>query len=205
MLVLYISSVLYALERRSIFKFPRSWLAAATLIVSAVSLGAQTAPPADLDSYVANSMKTFDVPGIAVAIVKDGKVVVAKGYGVRKLGDPTPVDEYTMFGIASITKSFTTAALATLVDEGKLSWDDPVYQWLPSFVMYDSYASREATLRDLLTFSSGMGLGEGDLLFWPQTTYSREEIIYKLRFMKPASSFRSHYAYDNLLYMAAGQ
>jgi len=163
-----------------------------------------TAPP-DLDSYVASSMKTFDVPGMAVAIVKDGKILVAKGYGVRKLGDPTPADEFTMFAIGSNTKAFTTAALATLVDEGKLSWDDPVYQRLPGFVMYDPYVSHEMTIRDLLTHRSGMGLGEGDLLFWPHSTYTREEVIYKLRFMKPQSSFRSHYAYDNLLYMTAGQ
>jgi CubicO group peptidase (beta-lactamase class C family) len=164
-----------------------------------------TAPPADLDTYVASSMKTFDVPGMAVAIVKDGKIIVAKGYGVRKLGEPTPVDEFTTFGIGSNTKAFTTAALATLVDEGKLSWDDPVYQRLPGFVMYDPYVSHEMTIRDLLTHRSGMGLGEGDLLFWPHSTYTREEVIYKLRFMKPSSSFRSHYAYDNLLYMTAGQ
>ncbi len=179
---------------------------AATLITSA---GAQssppTAPPADLDTYVAASMKAFEVPGMAVAIVKDGKIVVAKGYGVRKLGNPTPVDEFTLFGIGSNTKAFTTAALATLVDEGKLAWDDPVYQRLPGFVMYDPYVSHEMTIRDLLTHRSGMGLGEGDLLFWPHSTYTRDEIIYKLRFMKPASSFRSHYAYDNLLYMTAGQ
>jgi CubicO group peptidase (beta-lactamase class C family) len=162
-------------------------------------------PPSDLDAYVANSMKTFEVPGMAVAIVKDGKVVVAKGYGVRKLGEATPVDEFTMFGIGSNTKAFTTAALAGLVDAGKLAWDDPVYQRLPGFVMYDPYVSHEMTIRDLLTHRSGMGLGEGDLLFWPHSTYSRDEIIYKLRFMKPASSFRSHYAYDNLLYMTAGQ
>src|SRR5579862_4465095 len=166
---------------------------------------APSAPPADLDAYVASSMKTFDVPGIAVAIVKDGKILVAKGYGVRQVGDPAPVDEFTTFGIGSNTKAFTTAALAILIDEGKLSWDDPVYQRLPGFVMYDPYVSHEMTIRDLLTHRSGMGLGEGDLLFWPHTTYSREEIIYKLRFMKPASSFRSHYAYDNLLYMTAGQ
>jgi CubicO group peptidase (beta-lactamase class C family) len=161
--------------------------------------------PADLDSYVASSMKTFDVPGVAVAIVKDGKIVVAKGYGVRKLGEVTPVDEFTMFGIGSNTKAFTTVALAMLIDEGKLSWDDSVYQRLPGFVMYDPYVSHEMTIRDLLTHRSGMGLGEGDLLFFPHTTYTREEIIYKLRFMKPASSFRSRYAYDNLLYMTAGQ
>jgi len=161
--------------------------------------------PADLDAYVASSMKTFDVPGIAVAIVKDGKILLAKGYGVRRLGDPAPVDEFTQFGIGSNTKAFTSAALATLVDEGKLSWDDPVYQRLPGFVMYDPYVSHEMTIRDLLTHRSGMGLGEGDLLFWPPSTYTRADVIYKLRFMKPHSSFRSHFAYDNLLYMAAGQ
>ena len=174
-------------------------------LILVTSAWAQSSPPADLDAYVAASMKTFEVPGMAVAIVKDGKILVAKGYGVRKLGDPTPVDEFSLFGIGSNTKAFTTAALATLVDEGKLSWDDPVYQRLPGFVMYDPYVSHEMTIRDLLTHRSGMGLGEGDLLFWPHSTYTREEVIYKLRFMKPASSFRSHYAYDNLLYMTAGQ
>src|ERR1700690_3444391 len=150
-------------------------------------------------------MKTFDVRGMAVAIVKDGKILVAKGYGVRKLGDPTPIDEFTLLGIGSNTKAFTTAALATLVDEGKLAWDDPVYQRLPGFVMYDPYVTHEITIRDLLTHRSGMGLGEGDLLFFPPSSYSRDEILHRLRFMKPASSFRSHYAYDNLLYLAAGQ
>jgi CubicO group peptidase (beta-lactamase class C family) len=166
---------------------------------------AASSPPADLDAWVASSMKTFDVPGMAVAIVKDNKVILAKGYGARKLGDPTPADEFTMFAIGSNTKAFTTAALATLVDEGKLAWDDRVYQRLPGFVMYDPYVSHEMTIRDLLTHRSGMGLGEGDLLFWPHSTYTRNEIIYKLRFMKPASSFRSKFDYDNLLYMTAGQ
>lgn len=187
---------------QSHLKYFAKLLAALALATSA---WAQSAPPADLDAYVAASMKTFDVPGMAVAIVKDGKIVLAKGYGVRKVGDPTPVDEFTLFGIGSNTKAFTTAALATLVDEGKLSWDDPVYRRLPGFVMYDPYVSHEMSIRDLLTHRSGMGLGEGDLLFWPHTTYTRDEVIYKLRFMKPHSSFRSHYAYDNLLYMTAGQ
>jgi CubicO group peptidase (beta-lactamase class C family) len=168
-------------------------------------LQAQNAPPADLDAYVARVMKTFDVPGLSVAIVKDGKVVWAKGYGARKLGEPTPVDENTLFGIGSNTKAFTSAALATLVDAGKISWDDRVYERLPGFQMYDPYVSHEMTIRDLLTHRSGMGLGEGDLLFWPHTTFTREDIIYRLRFMKPASSFRSRFAYDNLLYMTAGQ
>jgi CubicO group peptidase (beta-lactamase class C family) len=188
---------------------PARWLRRSVALASVIFAASATAqtnlPPPDLDAYVAASMKTFDVPGMAVAIVKDGKVVVAKGYGVRKHGESTPVDEFTQFGIGSNTKAFTTAALATLVDEGKLSWDDPVYQSLPGFVMYDPYVSHEMTIRDLLTHRSGMGLGEGDLLFWPHSTYTRDEIIYKLRFMKPASSFRSTYAYDNLLYMTAGQ
>ena len=167
--------------------------------------GQASSPPEDLDAYVARAMKTFDVPGIAVAIVKEGKVVITKGYGVRKMGAAVGVDENTLFGIGSNTKAFTAAALATLVDEGKIGWDDPVYERLPGFQMYDPYVSHEMTIRDLLCHRSGMGLGEGDLLFWPHTTYTREDIIYRLRFMKPASSFRSHYAYDNLLYIAAGQ
>jgi CubicO group peptidase (beta-lactamase class C family) len=182
------------------------WFSCLVLLMACVqSLPAQTTPPADFDSYVARVLKTFDVPGLSVAIVKDGKVVFAKGYGVRKMGNPTPVDENTLFGIGSNTKAFTSAALATLVDERKICWDDRVYERLPGFQMYDPYVSHEMTIRDLLTHRSGMGLGEGDLLFWPHTTYSREEIIHRLRFMKPASSFRSRFAYDNLLYMTAGQ
>src|ERR1700682_2943092 len=175
------------------------------VLLCAGSALAQNTPPGDLDAYVARAMKTFDVPGLCVAVVKDGKTLLAKGYGIRKLGDATPVDADSLFGIGSNTKAFTTAALATLVDAGKISWDDPVYQRLPGFQMYDPYVSHEMTIRDLLTHRSGMGLGEGDLLFWPHTTFTREDIIYRLRFMKPASSFRSRFAYDNLMYIAAGQ
>ena len=184
----------------------RQWpLAFLLCIVCIAPLQAQNAPPADLDAYVARVLKAFDVPGLSVAVVKDGKVVLAKGYGIRKLGESTAVDESTLFAIGSNTKAFTSAALASLVDAGKISWDDPVYERLRGFQMYDPYVSHEMTIRDLLTHRSGMGLGEGDLLFWPHTTFTREEIIYRLRFMKPASSFRSRFAYDNLLYMTAGQ
>ena len=161
--------------------------------------------PEDLDAYVARSMKVFEVPGISVAIVKNGNVVVAKGFGVRKLGDTAPVDENTLFGIGSNTKAFTSAALATLVDEGKLSWDDPVYERLKGFEMYDPYVSKEMRIRDLLCHRSGLGLGEGDLMFWPHTSFTREEVVYRLRFLKPATSFRSHYAYNNLMFVTAGQ
>jgi CubicO group peptidase (beta-lactamase class C family) len=181
--------------------FAKSGLA---LVLLSIIASAQ-APPPDLDAWISRSIKEFEVPGISVAIVKDGKVVLAKGYGVRKLGDQKPVDEHTLFGIGSNTKAFTTAALAMLVDEGKLSWDDPVYQRLPGFQMYDPYVSHEMTIRDLLTHRSGMGLGEGDLLIFPHTTYTRDDVIHRLRYMKPVSSFRSRYAYDNLLYIAAGQ
>ncbi|HYA62543.1 MAG TPA: serine hydrolase domain-containing protein [Candidatus Sulfotelmatobacter sp.] len=98
------------------------------LLLIAIPVMAQQSPPADLDEYVARAMKTYEVPGIAVAIVRDGKVVFSKGHGVRKLGESTPVDENTLFGIGSNTKAFTAAALATFVDAGKISWDDPVYE-----------------------------------------------------------------------------
>ncbi len=169
---------------------------------------AQTAPagaPQDLDAFAARVLKEFEVPGLAVAIVKDGRVVLEKGYGVRKLGEPAPVDENTLFGIASNTKAFTSAALAMLVDEGKITWDDPVTKHLPSFQLYDPYVTREMTIRDLLTHRSGLGLGAGDLLWWPPTDYSRDEIIRRFRYVRPATSFRSRYAYDNVLYMIAGQ
>jgi CubicO group peptidase (beta-lactamase class C family) len=142
------------------------WLLAFLLVmVCVLPLMAQGVPPADIDTYIGQVLKTFNVPGLSVAIVKDGKVVLAKGYGVRKLGNATPVDENTLFAIGSNTKAFTSAALASLVDEGKISWDDRVYERLPGFQMYDPYVSHEMTIRDLLTHRSGMGLGEGDLLF----------------------------------------
>ena len=184
-------------------KYSRPVLLLLLLLAASVSL-AQTPPP-DLDAYVARVQKEFEVPGLAVAIVKDGKIVLTKGYGVRRFGEPTPVDEHTLFGIASNTKAFTAAALAILVDEGKISWDDPVVKHLPSFQMYDPYVTREMTIRDLLTHRSGLGLGAGDLLFWPGTNFTSAEIVHRIRFLKPASSFRSRYAYDNVLYLVAGQ
>jgi CubicO group peptidase (beta-lactamase class C family) len=161
--------------------------------------------PAQIDQTVARAMETFSVPGLAVGIVKDGKLVFAKGYGVRELGQPAKVDADTLFAVGSITKSFTTAALSILVDEGKLRWDDRVIDHLPDFRLYDPYVTREFTIRDLLTHRSGLGLGAGDLLFVPSTDFTREQVIHALRYLKPATSFRSRYAYDNLLYVVAGQ
>lgn len=162
-------------------------------------------PPFDLAADVQRVLKTFDVPGMAVAIVKDGKVVAANGYGVRKLGEATPVDGHTLFEIASNSKAFTAAALAQLVDDGKLAWDDPVTKHLPDFQMHDSYVTGVMTVRDLLTHRSGLGLGAGDLLWWPTTNFSTDEIIARLRYVRPATTFRNNYAYDNLLYIVAGK
>jgi CubicO group peptidase (beta-lactamase class C family) len=164
----------------------------------------QVVPP-DLDSFVQRVMQAFEVPGVSLAIVKDNQVVIAKGYGVRKLGDPTPVDGKTLFGIASNTKVFTAAALGLLVEQGKLQWDAPVINYLPWFQMYDPYVTRELTIRDLLVHRSGLGLGAGDLLWWPASTYDRREIARRLRYIRPATSFRSAYAYDNVLYLVAGE
>jgi CubicO group peptidase (beta-lactamase class C family) len=169
------------------------------------SASADAALPPGFDAIVAQAMKTFDVPGMGIAVVKDGKVILAKGYGVRKLGDPTPVDAQTLFGIASNTKAFTATALGLLVEEGKIAWDAPVTRYLPWFQMWDPYVTREMTVRDLLVHRSGLGLGAGDLLIFPESTYSRREILERLRFVKPATSFRSAYAYDNILYLAAGE
>ncbi|TFW35215.1 serine hydrolase [Massilia horti] len=163
------------------------------------------APAYDLEADVTRVMKAFDVPGIAIAVVKDGQVLEARGFGVRKLGAPDKVDGKTLFEIASNSKAFTAAALAMLVDEGKLAWDDPVTKHLPDFQMYDAYVTHEMTVRDLLTHRSGLGLGAGDLLWWPSTGFTTDEIIHKLRYIRPATSFRSSYAYDNLLYIVAGK
>ncbi|SHH69654.1 serine hydrolase [Massilia sp. CF038] len=174
-------------------------------VAAPVAVSAQAAVAPDLDADVARILSTFDVPGMAVAIVKDGKVLATRGFGVRKLGEAAPVDDKTLFAIASNSKAFTAVALAMLVDEGKLAWDDPVTKHLPDFQMYDPYVTREMTVRDLLVHRSGLGLGAGDLLWWPDTTFTPDEIIARLRYVKPATSFRDKYAYDNLLYIVAGK
>jgi CubicO group peptidase (beta-lactamase class C family) len=180
-----------------------------SVVLSATLAAAQptprSAPPPDLDGWVARAMQTFEVPGIGLAIVKDDGVVVAKGYGVRKLGEQAPVDARTLFGIASNTKAFTATALGLLVEEGKIEWDAPVVRYLPAFAMWDPFVTREITVRDLLVHRSGLGLGAGDLLWWPASTYDRKEIARRLRFIQPATSFRTAYAYDNVLYLVAGE
>jgi CubicO group peptidase (beta-lactamase class C family) len=174
-------------------------------LISTTQLQAQITE-SQLDQVVEKALKTFNVPGIAVAIIKDGKIVISKGYGVSNIKTQQKVDGNTLFGIASNSKSFTAAALAMLVDEGKINWDDKVIQYLPEFKMYNSYVTQEFTIRDLLTHRSGLGLGAGDLMIWPDGhNFTSKDIVKNIQYLKPVSAFRSKYDYDNLLYVIAGE
>lgn len=180
----------------------RRLFAACLLLLPAL---APAAPPPDFEVRVEAVMKDSGVPGAWVTIVENGEVSQARGYGVRALGAAETVDPDTLFQIGSTTKAFTAAALAILVEEGKLGWDDLVIDHLPGFRMYDPWVTREITIRDLLVHRSGLGPGQGDLMFVPSTTISRADLVHRIRFLKPKTSFRSGYAYDNVLYAVAGQ
>ena len=166
-------------------------------------------PPAGLDHYIDRYidtvLKTFEVPGLSLTVVKDGQVLLARGYGQKRLGRPGKVDEHTLFPIASNTKAFTAMALAILVDEGKLKWDDPVIDHLPWFRMSDPWVTMQMTIRDLLVHHSGIPAFAGDILLFPPSTYSRREILEKIKKIPIVNSFRTTYAYDNILYVAAGE
>lgn len=182
----------------------RTLLPSIALLALATMARAQTAPK-EVDAYVTQSLARFEQPGVAIAVVKDGRVVFQQGWGVIRLGEAAKVNEHTRFQVASNTKAMTAVTIAMLVDEGKLGWDDPVADHLPWFRLGgDPYVSRELRVRDLLCHRSGLSLGAGDLL-WFHSDYSTEEIVRRLRFIAPATSFRSSYAYDNVLYLAAGE
>jgi CubicO group peptidase (beta-lactamase class C family) len=167
---------------------------------------AQPITSPQIDSLVEKTLRTFDVPGIAVAVVKDGKIIHEKGYGVRSLNSMQKVDEHTLFGIASNSKAFTVGSLGILVDEGKLKWDDRVTDYIPEFKLYAPYVTENFTIRDLLTHRSGLGLGAGDLMIWPDSSsFTLKDIIHNLRYLKQSSDFRTKYDYDNLLYIVAGE
>lgn len=163
---------------------------------------AQPTPLAGFDAYVAQTVRDWKVPGLAVAIVKDGAIVLAKGYGVRKLGAPEPVDDRTLFAVGSTTKAITAAALGMLVDEGKLAWDDRVVTHLPWFALKDPYATREMRVRDLLTHRGGVP--NTDVLWYGQPLSTRE-IVARLRDVDLETSFRTHFTYQNVMYAAAGE
>ena len=170
---------------------------------------AQTSKPissSQIDSLTELVLKTFNVPGIAIGVVKDGKLIHAKGYGIANLSTGKKVDENTLFGVASNSKAMTAGALGILVDEGKIKWDDKVTDYIPEFKMYDPYVTDAFTIRDLLTHRSGLGLGAGDLMMFPDgSDFSKKDIIHNLRYLKPVSAFRTKYDYDNNLYIVAGE
>ena len=160
----------------------------------------------EIDKVVESTLTAFNVPGIAVAVVKDGKVIHSKGYGLKSILSKDKVNENTLFGIASNSKAFTSAALAILIDEGKCQWDDKVIKYIPEFKMYNDYVTNEFTIRDLLTHRSGLGLGAGDLMIWPDGhNFTSKDIINNIHYLKPVSGFRTKYDYDNLLYIIAGE
>ena len=158
----------------------------------------------EIDTYSEKVRKDWNVPGLAVAIVQDDQVVFAKGYGTREFEQQEPVDGDTQFAIASNTKAFTAACLAILVDAGQVGWDDPVSNYLPEFQMSDAFVTRELTVRDLVCHRSGLKTFSGDLL-WFETDYSPEEVLRRVRYLQPTSSFRSRYGYQNLMFLAAGE
>ncbi len=159
-----------------------------------------------VDSLVQKSMKQFDVAGVAIAIVKDGKIIHEKGYGVKSIATKQPVDEHTNFQIASNSKAFTTAALSILIDEGKLSWKDKVKTYIPEFKMYNDYVTENFLIEDLLCHRSGMGLGVGDLMFFPDgSDFIIKDVVSSFQHFKPVSAFRTQFDYDNLLYIVAGE
>ena len=162
----------------------------------------QSAPLDGFDAYAEKARADWGIPGLAVVVVKDDDVVLAKGYGVRTLGESAPIDARTVFAIGSATKAFTAASLAMLVDEGRMSWDDPVAMHLGDFQLFDPYVTREITVRDLLTHRSG--LDRGDALQYG-SPLDRREILRRLRYQKPSWSFRSHFGYNNIMFLAAGQ
>jgi len=158
---------------------------------------------AELDNYYETALKKWNVPGMAIAIVKDNQVIYAKGFGVKNICTGEAVDENSLFAIASNTKAFTSAGIAMLVEEGKMSWDDKVTTYLPWFELYSPYVTHEMNIRDLLSHRSGLRTFSGDLI-WYGTDYSREEIVKRAKFLEPAYGFREKYGYQNIMFIAAG-
>ena len=179
------------------------YVAPLLLSIAAPAVAQGTPDFAAFDRYVANAAHDWNAVGLGIAIVRNDSLVFAKGYGVIEAGKPARVDEHTRFAIGSTTKAMTSAALAMLADEGKLRWDDKVIDFIPELRLPDAYATRELTIRDLLTHRTGMPATD---LFWTidDNTPSFSEIIRRLRYIPPSSSFRSTWAYQNVMYAIGG-
>lgn len=165
-------------------------------------LAAQPAELDGLDAYIRQAMADWEIPGLAIAVVKGDDVVFARGYGERRVGSGEPVDEHTLFAIASTTKAMTVAALGMLVDEGTIEWDDPVGSHMPAFQLADPYVTRHVTIRDLLTHRTGVGRHDN---VWIAAPFDRQEILRRARFLPQVAGFRAGYGYNNIMYMAAGE
>ena len=175
------------------------------IFISAISINAQIEEK-QLDNLIEETLTTFDVPGISVGILKDGKVVYAKGHGVRSLTNKKDMNDNTLVGVASNSKGFTCFALAMMVDENKLSWDDPVRKHIPEFQLQDAWVTEHFTVRDLVTHRSGMGLGAGDLMFFPEgNSFDVDDVINNVKYLEPETSFRSKFAYNNNMFIIAGE
>lgn len=176
------------------------------LFVAFACIGHAQTPEAKLikefDGYVEKSRKQFAVPGIAVTVVKDGKVLLKKGYGLRNITKTEAVDDQTLFACASTTKAMTAVCMAMLVDEGKVSWNDPVIKHLPDFQLYDPYVTRELKIRDLFTHNSGVG--NTDFL-WGVMDITSDEVLNRMKQVKPTYSLRSSFIYQNIFYLYAGK
>lgn len=177
------------------------------LLFVPAALAAQTRPPSELkglEAYIEDGMRDWGIPGLSLSVVKDGEVVWARGFGVRRLGHPEPVDADTLFNVASVSKAFNAAALGVLVDEGRIGWDDPIVDHIPGFRLYDPYVTANATVRDLLAHRVGLGRMTGNRLRWISAR-PRAEQIERLRHLPPERGFREGYVYSNVLHMIAGE
>ncbi|QDH69859.1 serine hydrolase [Marilutibacter alkalisoli] len=192
------------------FLVAAAWVAVLTGGVAFEAIAAKTAAEsrdqAVLDRIFDDAMERYGLPGMAMGVIEDGEVTYARASGETVAGSGDPVTPATLFKIASNSKAMTAAVLARQVDAGKLRWDDPVVKHLPQFRMHDPWVTREMQVRDLLIHNSGLPEGAGDLMLWPEPNhFDRDDIIAGLAHLKPERSFRSGYAYDNLLYVVAGE
>ncbi|MEO5566549.1 MAG: serine hydrolase domain-containing protein [Luteimonas sp.] len=179
---------------------------AAEAATASATPAATPAPDRTLDATVEAAIARYHLPGIAVGVIEDGKIAYARGFGETVAGSGDPVTTKTLFKIASNSKAMTASVLARLVQAGKLHWDDPVIKYLPDFAMHDPWVTQHMTVRDLLVHNSGLPEGGGDLMLWPEPNlFTRADIIHGLKHIKPAYGFRAGYAYDNLLYVVAGE
>ncbi|AOH35888.1 serine hydrolase [Luteimonas sp. JM171] len=187
--------------------FVRASAALLAALLAVPFAAAQERPPAELEGierFVEQGMRDWAIPGLAISVVKDDELVWARGFGVRRLGHPEPVDADTLFNVASVSKAFNAAALGLLVDEGAIGWDDPVVEHIPQLRLYDPYVTQAATIRDMLAHRVGLGRLTGNRLRWISAR-NRSEQIERLRHLEPEIGFREGYVYSNVLYMVAGE